>query len=235
MISDRTRDQYHQRGYGTSVGPGHTPAIIVVDFQRSLTEYDKFPLAWNYDREVEATAQLLRAARQTQCPVILTAIGYAPGGVDGGVVIKKIPGLVDFEVGSEWVEIDPRIRPLEGDYVLVKRVQSAFFGTMLHTFLTVRQVDTLIVTGCTTSGCVRATVTDACSWGYRVILIPECIGDQAPEPHAQNLFDMQAKNGDLMPLDEALAYLGKLQDPSIAVGTLSAIADSNRAESRITT
>jgi maleamate amidohydrolase len=78
---------------------------------------------------------------------------------------------------------------------------------MLHTYLTVRHVDTLIVTGCTTSGCVRATVTDACSWGYRVILVPECIGDQAPEPHVRNLFDMQAMNGDLMSLQEVLTLI----------------------------
>ena len=197
MISERTREQYRNRGFGTTLGPGARPALIVVDFQRSLTDQAMFVLAWNYDNEVLATAQLLTVARQAQCPVILTAIGYSKGGVDGGVVIKKVPGLVDFEVGSEWVDIDPRLQPQPRDYVLVKRAQSAFFGTMLHTYLTVRNVETLIVTGCTTSGCVRATVTDACSWGYRVILVPECIGDQAPEPHIRNLFDMQAMNGDL--------------------------------------
>jgi maleamate amidohydrolase len=207
VVSDNTRNQYRRRGYGTLVGVGNSPAVIVVDFQRSLTEYDRFPLAWNYDAEVEATRQLVAAARDSMVPIVFTAIGYEAGGMDGGILVRKIPGLRKFEVGSEWVEIDKRIAPESTDYVLVKRMQSAFFGTMLHTYLTVKGVDTVLVAGCTTSGCVRATVTDACSWGFRVMLVPECIGDQAPEPHEQNLFDMQAKNGDLMALQDAIAYV----------------------------
>jgi maleamate amidohydrolase len=214
LVSDNTRNQYRRRGYGTLVGVGKSPAIIVVDFQRSLTEHDRFPLAWNYDAEVEATRQLIEAGREASIPIVFTAIGYESGGMDGGILVRKIPGLVDFKLDSEWVEIDKRIAPQSTDYVVVKRMQSAFFGTMLHTYLTVRQVDTVLIAGCTTSGCVRATVTDACSWGFRVMLVPECIGDQAPEPHEQNLFDMQAKNGDLFPLKEAISYLRNTRAPA---------------------
>jgi maleamate amidohydrolase len=126
MISDQTRELYRHRGFGTAVGPGKVPALIVVDFQRSLTDYESFPLAWNYDNEVIAAGRLANAARDSNCPVILTAIGYSTGGVDGGIAIKKVPGLLDFAVGSEWVDIDQRLQPQPSDYVLVKRVQSAF-------------------------------------------------------------------------------------------------------------
>jgi nicotinamidase-related amidase len=208
-VTSRTQAQYDERGYGHRLGFGARPAIIVVDFQRNLTE-DGFPFAWDYDEEIDATRRLLDAGRAAGVPVVLTVLAYEPGVPDGGILVEKIPGLKQFIVGTPDVEVDPRLNPGVDDYVLVKRVQSAFFGTALPTYLAKRGVDTTLICGCTTSGCVRATVVDSCSHGLRTSLVLECTGDQAPEPHMANLFDMKSKNADLVHVDEAITYLREL-------------------------
>jgi nicotinamidase-related amidase len=211
IVSDGTRRQYDVRGYGHRLGFGQRPAVIVVDFQRNLTEHgSSFPFAWNYDGEIAATRRLVDAARAAGAPIVFTVVAYEPGAIDGGILAEKIPGLKDFVVGTPDVDVDPRLDPRAEDFIVVKKVQSAFFGTVLSTFLTARRIDTTLIAGCTTSGCVRATVCDSCSHGFRTMLVVDCVGDQAPEPHASNLFDMGAKNADLIDIDEAVDYLQQI-------------------------
>jgi nicotinamidase-related amidase len=135
-------------------------------------------------------------------------VGYdpkIPG--DGGLWPEKAPSLLELKLGSELVELDPRIKRQPEDVMLVKKYASAFLGTPLAATLVSRGVDTVVVTGCTTSGCVRATVIDAISHGFRPIIPEETVGDRAQEPHDANLFDMDSKYGDVVPLSDAIAYL----------------------------
>ena len=140
------------------------------------------------------------------------ASGYdpkVPG--DGGLWPEKAPSLLELKLGSDLVELDPRIRRAPEDLLLIKKYASAFLGTPLSATLVTRGVDTLIVTGCTTSGCVRASVVDALSHGFRPIIPHEAVGDRAEEPHEANLFDMDSKYGDVVSLADALAYLEELK------------------------
>jgi maleamate amidohydrolase len=136
--------------------------------------------------------------------VAFTAVGFHASRSDGVAWLRKMPGLRALVEGTHWCAIDPRVRPLESEPVWVKRASSAFFGTPLQTFLIGHRIDTLIVTGCVTSGCVRATVVDAVSYGYRVIVPEECVGDRAAGPHRWNLFDIDSKYADVEPLDRVV-------------------------------
>jgi nicotinamidase-related amidase len=125
---------------------------------------------------------------------------------DVGPLGFKVPGLAIFMAGSKWAEIDARLEVRPEDYVIWKKWQSSFYGTDLASILVHRQIDTLVVTGCVTSGCVRATVVDACTHGFRVTIPRECVGDRTAEIHEANLFDMNAKNADVIPVAEVEAY-----------------------------
>ena len=127
--------------------------------------------------------------------------------MDFGRWIEKGPKLETLREGSKWVEIDDRLATTDTDHVLNKRQASAFHETEIGSMLTAWEVDTVIVCGCTTSGCVRASVVDACSHGYRTIVPEECVGDRAQEPHDANLFDMNAKYADVRPVDEVERHL----------------------------
>jgi maleamate amidohydrolase len=147
-------------------------------------------------------------ARKSGTPIVFTVVAYDPNiPGDGGLWPEKAPTLLELKVGSELVELDPRLHRAPEDLLLVKKYASAFLGTPLASTLVSRGVDTVVVTGCTTSGCVRATVVDALSYGFRPIIPQEAVGDRAQEPHDANLFDMDSKYGDVVPLSDALAYL----------------------------
>lgn len=197
---------YEQSGIGGRAGFGERPAVLVVDFQKGFTNPDS-PVGSDLSDQIGATASLLEAARVRSLPIAYTAVGFDPGLRDGATWLRKMPGLSVLVDGSKWCEIDERVAPAPGDPVWVKRASSAFFGTPLIPFLTAAQVDTLIVTGCVTSGCVRATTIDAVSWGYRTIVPRECVGDRAQGPHDWNLFDIDSKYADVISLDEVLGHL----------------------------
>jgi nicotinamidase-related amidase len=156
---------------------------------------------------LEATARLLGAARARRAPVVYTTVRYDTGCPDGGAFLEKVPALRIFEDGGPWSAIDERVAPCPGDPVIVKKFASAFFGTSAASIFTSRGVDTVIVTGSTTSGCVRASAVDALQSGFRVVIPRECVADRAPGPHEANLFDLQAKYADVLTLDEVLAAL----------------------------
>ena len=137
--------------------------------------------------------------------VIPTAMMGAPT-----VFIEKIPALLVLEPGSEWVEIDPRIAPAEGEQVLSKHFASAFFGTTLGNLLSTAGCDTVVVTGASTSGCVRATAVDALQHGYRVVVPREAVGDRNPTAHDANLYDIDTKYGDVVGLDDVVAHVEEL-------------------------
>jgi maleamate amidohydrolase len=200
---------YKRRGFAGRVGFGVRPALLVVDFINAFTGRGS-PLASNLDTEVEATRQLLASARDCNIPVAFTTVEYDDGFRDAGVFIKKVPSLSVLRKGSPLVEVDERLAPRANEHLIVKKYASAFFGTPLASTLTAAGVDTLIITGCTTSGCVRASAVDACQHGFLAIVVRECVGDRAPEPHEANLFDIDAKYGDVVTLEETLTYLRNL-------------------------
>ncbi|MCI0337374.1 MAG: isochorismatase family protein [Acidobacteria bacterium] len=200
---------YQRRGFAQRVGFGIRPALLVIDFINAFTDLTS-PLASNLDQEIEATRQVLDTARQHNLPIAFTTVEYDEGFRDAGVFIKKVPSLSVLRKGTTMVEVDDRLTPRASEHVIVKKYASAFFGTTLSSTLTAAGVDTLLITGCTTSGCVRASAVDACQHGFRAIVIKECVGDRAAEPHEANLFDIDAKYGDVVTLDEALAYFRNL-------------------------
>lgn len=206
---------YRKKGLGARVGFGRRPALLVIDFIRGFTDL-RSPLAGDFDAEVLATRRLLLAARSAHIPVFFTTTSYDPDFREAGIFIRKVPSLKTLLAGSPWVEIDSRLRPGSREIVVDKKYASAFFGTSLASTLRALDIDTLIVTGCTTSGCVRATVVDGMQNGLRVIVVRDCVGDRAPGPHEANLIDIDGKYGDVEPLSEVLSRLkGRSRVPSL--------------------
>jgi nicotinamidase-related amidase len=206
MTNETTREFYQKRGLAGRVGFGKRPALLIVDFIVGFTDLSS-PLASNLDSEVEATRRLLEVAREKRIPIFFTTIEYDEGYRDAGVFIKKIPSLSVLQKGSRMTEVDERIQPRLGEHVISKKYASAFFGTSLASTLTASRCDTLLITGCTTSGCVRASAVDSCQHGFHTIVVREAVGDRAQGPHEANLFDIDAKYGDVVSLSEALEYL----------------------------
>jgi maleamate amidohydrolase len=205
------REPWEREGFGGRAGLGECPALIVVDMNLGFTDTDS-PLSCDLDDTVTAISRLLEAARATEVPVAFTTLAYGPADrIAAAAFIRKIPALDILERGTRWVEIDPRLAPAPEELVLTKLFASAFFGTMLESWLRTSGVDTLIVTGASTSGCVRATVVDAVQFGLVPIVPEEAVGDRNPAAHRANLFDMDAKYGDVLPLEEVLAYLESLR------------------------
>jgi maleamate amidohydrolase len=211
MSDAEAREVYARAGLGESVTLGSNPAVLVVDFSCGFTD-PQCSLGADMTAEVEATKRLLDAARAKGLPVVFTTIGFASSLKDGGLWLKKVPTLAELELGGRWVEIDPRLEPQDGETVIVKKGASAFFGTNLVAVLNTQHVDTVILCGATTSGCIRATAIDLLQSGYPAIVPRECVGDRAQAPHEANLFDINAKYADVVSLDDALAYVESVPD-----------------------
>ncbi|GAB2983680.1 isochorismatase family protein [Amycolatopsis acidiphila] len=200
---------YDQAGFGRRVPRGARPAVIVVDFSYGFTDR-AYPTGADMTGPVLATARLLGRARELGLPVVFTTIAYDPGQVGTLAWLRKATGMAALTLGSRLVEIDGRLAPRPEEHLVVKTGASAFFGTALAAYLTSAGADTVVVTGATTSGCVRATVVDAVQYGYPVLVPRDCVADRAPGPHEANLFDMDQKYGDVVDLDDVLSYLGTL-------------------------
>jgi maleamate amidohydrolase len=205
-MSDETQEIYERARLGQSVPLGARPAILVVDFSRGFTDPES-TMGSELTREVEATNRLLAAAREREIPVIFTTIGFEPNMKDGSLWLEKAPGLGELIIGSKWVEIDPRLERRDEETVILKKGASAFFGTNLPSILVSQGVDTIIMCGATTSGCVRATAVDLLQYGYPTLVPRECVGDRAQAPHEANLVDIQAKYADVVSVEDALAYI----------------------------
>ncbi|MGH2928333.1 MAG: isochorismatase family protein, partial [Solirubrobacteraceae bacterium] len=198
---------YGDRGFGGRQGAGRHPALVVVVLSYGFTD-PASPLHCDTDAAVDATARLLEAARAGGRPVAFTTVAYDEGGKRvAGAFIAKAPALGMLTAGSRWAQIDERIAPRDGEPVLVKLFASAFFGTSLQTMLMTARSDTLVVAGASTSGCVRATVVDAVQHGLSVLVPREAVADRAQSAHDASLVDIDAKYGDVVSLDEAVAAL----------------------------
>jgi len=203
---------YRSQGMGQSSGLGAAPALVIVDFVVGFTDPAHFG-GGNIGPAITQTVALLAFARAQRWPVAHTRVVYADDGADGGVFTRKIPPLLKLTETSPLSQIVPELAPVPGEFVLRKRYASAFFGTDLAGWLAMRRVDTLAVAGCTTSGCVRATVVDALQHNLRTICVTDCVGDRALGPHAANLFDMGQKYADLLTRAELeAAWLGLSRD-----------------------
>lgn len=192
------------------IGFGKKPAILVVDFINAYI-VDSSPLyAPQVVTAVEETIPLLSLARQKNVPVIYTKVLYNKNFKDGGIFIQKVPVLKKMVEGEPLAEIVSDISPHESDIVIIKQYASAFFGTSLAATLTSMGIDTLILTGCSTSGCIRASAVDGMQYGFRVIVPRECVADRHPAPHEANLFDINSKYGDVVGKGEVMEYLKNL-------------------------
>jgi len=189
------------------LGFGHKPALLVVDFIRAYTTPDSPLYAEPVVTAVTQTVDLLDLARQNNVPVIYTKVLYNKNGLDGGLFVQKVPVLRQLTDGEPLAEIVPQLSPTDNDVVVTKQYASAFFGTSLAAMLTSMGVDTLILTGCSTSGCIRATAVDGMQYGFRVIVPRECVGDRHQEPHEANLFDIDSKYGDVVDKATVCTYL----------------------------
>jgi nicotinamidase-related amidase len=197
-------------GFGGRAGFGSRPALLVIDVNVGFTD-PASPLVCDLDGVVEAIARLLDHARRAELPVVYTTVVYDDSAKRAAAAfVDKVPALLTLEPGSRWIEIDPRIAPQPGEPVLTKVFASAFFGTTLQSMLATAGCDSVIVTGASTSGCVRATAVDALQHGYRVAVPREAVGDRNPSAHEANLYDIDAKYGDVVSVDEMLAHLDEL-------------------------
>jgi maleamate amidohydrolase len=201
-----TRADYHRKGFASRSGYGRSPALVIVDFINGFTD-PTTPLGGDFAWEINATRQLLDAFRGGKLPVFYTTVAYAEDMHDAGVFVKKVPSLAILQHGSPMIEVDQRIAPLAGEKVLTKKYASAFFGTSLDMDLRLLGIDTVLLAGCTTSGCIRASAVDSLQYGYHTVVVREAVGDRAPGPHEANLFDIDAKYGDVVDLADALDYL----------------------------
>jgi maleamate amidohydrolase len=190
-------DIYRQQGFAQTVGIGEAPALVIVDFVVGFTDPAHFG-GGNIGDAIIRTQSLLALARAKDWPIVHTRVVYADDGSDCGGFTKKVPALRGLTETSPLSQIVVELTPRPGELVLRKHNASAFFGTELAGWLAGRRVDTLLVSGCTTSGCVRATVIDSCSHNLRTIVVSDCVGDRALGPHEANLFDMKQKYADLM-------------------------------------
>jgi maleamate amidohydrolase len=209
MTPDDTDRIYARAGFGERIRRGTRPAILVVDFTRGFTEA-QYPTGADLTEPVLATRRLLDAARRGGLLVVFTRVEYAAQGRDGGAWLEKAPGLGVLREGTPLVELDPRLPREPDDIVLVKKGASAFFGTNLAAVLATAGVDTVIVCGATTSGCVRASAVDSVQSGFPTLVVRDCVGDRAAGPHHANLFDIDAKYGDVIDLEDALGYLDRI-------------------------
>jgi maleamate amidohydrolase len=194
--------------FGTRIGWGRRPALLIVDFIQGYTRPTEPLYAPAVAEAVAQTVPLLAAARAREIPVIFTQVLYSESGAEGGLFVRKIPALRRLVRGAIGSELVTELAPRPNEVVLVKQYASAFFGTSLASMLTAQGVDTIVLAGCSTSGCVRATAVDGLQHGFRVIVPRECVADRALEPHEANLFDIDAKYGDVEPLAAVLRKLG---------------------------
>jgi nicotinamidase-related amidase len=197
-------------GFHGRAGFGRRPALLVIDVNLGFTD-PASPLVCDLDGVVAAIRRLLDETRRAGLPVVYTTVSYDEGDkVAAAAFIDKIPALLTLQAGSRWVEIDPRIAPQTGEPVLNKLFASAFFGTALSSLLAAAGCDSVIVTGASTSGCVRATVVDAIQHGYRPLVPREAVGDRNSAAHQANLYDIDAKYGDVVSTDEVVSHLEEL-------------------------
>lgn len=207
------KSYYASHGIGGRVGFGTRPALLVIDMQNDFLDpgghLDMGPEARGVIPQI---ARVVEAARRAGIPIVYTAQTHRPDFADGPRWVDKFTGFKQggLREGTRGVQIVDELAPRPGERVIKKLRPSGFFATEMDLYLRSLGVDTTILVGCTTSGCVRATALDAFSYNYRVIVPRECVADRAKQPHEANLFDIEMKLGDVVGIEEVLTYLGSL-------------------------
>ncbi len=196
--------------YDNALGYGKRPALILIDFVEAYFQKEN-ELYANPRSALDEALKLRKIAHRKNIPVIITNVVYDANGLTGGIFFKKAKPLRNFTPDAKYNGWPEGLAPDEKDILLSKQYPSAFFGTSLSSTLTAAGIDTVILTGLTTSGCVRATCVDACSYGFRPIVVEEACGDRHIAPHEANLFDMNAKYGDVVSAQNAAEYLQSLE------------------------
>lgn len=196
------------RGLGGHLQFGTKPALLVIDFVKAYL-IKTSPLYAEVEDARKACEQLLHVCRRARIPILHTNVAYQPGGRDGGVFFRKVPALTCFERGLHplLAEFATGLEPLQSEPVFTKQYASAFFGTSVASMLTALQVDTVLIAGLSTSGCVRASAVDCCQHGFIPVVVRDAVGDRAPGPHEANLFDLQAKYAEVVSLAQVTEYL----------------------------
>ncbi|NKC12788.1 MAG: isochorismatase family protein [Gammaproteobacteria bacterium] len=205
----QTLRSYQSKGFAERSGFGTRPALLIVDFINGFTD-PASPLGGDFSAELAQTQRLLDAFRASHLPVAYTTTAYSAELLDGGHFVRKIPSLALLQEGSPPTYIDERIKQRPGEHVVVKKYASAFFGTDLYRLLQRDGVDTVVLAGCTTSGCVRASAVDSLQYGFRTVVVADAVGDRAREPHEASLFDIDAKYGDVISTADVLSQLARL-------------------------
>jgi nicotinamidase-related amidase len=200
------QETYAAAGFGQTVPRGTRPAVLVVDFTYGFTD-TQYPTAADMSAQIAATRRLTDLARSKGYPVIYTAIAFHAGELGMLPWLKKATGMAALREGSRLVEIDAATGIQPSDPVVIKKGASAFFGTSVAAMLTGAEVDTLIVTGATTSGCVRATAVDGVQSGFNILVPADCCADRAQAPHDAALYDIDQKYGDVVSADDIYDYL----------------------------
>jgi len=212
-MSESLQENYKRGGFGKSLPLGQRPALLVIDFVQAYLQPGS-PLYGGAAIEQARVdcVTLLAACRKAGIPIVHTNVAFQKGGRDGGVFFKKVPALGCFEAGAhpELARFGDGLEPAPGETVITKQYASAFFGTSLASTLTALGVDTLLIAGVSTSGCVRATGVDTCQHGFVPVIVREAVGDRAPGPHEANLFDLQAKYAEVLDLATVRRYLDSL-------------------------
>jgi maleamate amidohydrolase len=206
-MTDDIDADYARAGFGGALAFGRRPALVVIDVVMAYLDKAS-PLYAGVEDALASNVRLAAAFRAAGAPVVFTNVVYQAGGVDGGVFFRKVPALKAFLAGSPLGAFPPSLQPQAGELVVSKQYPSAFFGTSLAATLHASGVDTVVLGGFSTSGCVRASALDALQNGFAPFVVREACGDRDPRPHEANLFDIQAKIGEVVSEAEAIARLG---------------------------
>jgi len=215
-VYEQVREFYLTHGFGGRVGFGSTPAIAVIDMARSWLD-ESSPLGSRNVGDVMGNVlKILEVGRQRQIPIFFTTMAFDPAGVEAkGPIGRKLPLLSDMgslERGSPLVELDPRLERRRDEPLIEKQRASAFWGTPFLSYLVGRRVDTLIITGCSTSGCIRSTAESAHNYNFHTIVVGDAVGDRSRLAHECNLIDIDIRFGDVVLTEEVVARLGRSFD-----------------------
>lgn len=203
---------FERQGFGAEMELAPPFGLLIIDFVNGFADPDIFG-GGNITSAIESTRPLLQQARESGWPVAHSRIVFADDGADHNIFSKKVPGMLTLKEDSHASAIVPELEPAPGELVVRKTVPSAFFGTTLAAWLTQHGVSTLLVAGCVTSGCVRASVVDAMSLGFTPLVVSDCVGDRAIGPHDASLFDMQQKYAMIMDRQAALDFCRSAMSP----------------------
>lgn len=197
-------------GFAGNLTPGRHPVVLAIDMMRAYFD-EQSPFCLPSMDCLDSASRVLAAAREVGAPVVHTRVEYGAGGTDAGVFLRKVGGLEQLIGPGPMGELMPQVAPVDGELVVVKQYASAFFGTSLVSTLVAAGIDTVIVLGVSTSGCVRASAVDALQWGFVPLVVRDAVADRDPGPHEANLYDLQAKYAEVVDEQTVIAYLKESQ------------------------